>query len=265
MSHGGVTLRSDVSGKIILKSYLSGMPSCEFGMNDKLSMDKATTQVAAPPKAGSARANVKQNTAPSGIVIDDVVFHRCVNLAHFDRNRTIHFIPPDGSFELMRYRVTHSVNVDQSAGRPFRILPVVTEIGRGARYEYQIKVNADYDERSTAKDVIIRIPTPKNLAKIKIEEAFGKAKYDPGKHQVVWKIKKFAANASYTFRAKASTVPSMTQKVWSKPPITMDFTVEMFASSGLHITKLKVIERSGYEPGKFVRYLTRAGQYQIRI
>jgi AP-2 complex subunit mu-1 len=33
-------LRSDVQGKIVMKAYLSGMPECKFGLNDKLMLDK---------------------------------------------------------------------------------------------------------------------------------------------------------------------------------------------------------------------------------
>jgi len=29
-----------VSGRVVMKSYLSGMPECKFGMNDKIVMDK---------------------------------------------------------------------------------------------------------------------------------------------------------------------------------------------------------------------------------
>merc|ERR1719266_1674974 len=55
----GTTLRSDASGKILMKTYLSGMPECKFGMNDKLMLDR--------------------NNNPLGnLDIDDVTFHRCV-------------------------------------------------------------------------------------------------------------------------------------------------------------------------------------------
>lgn len=36
----GQALSSHVSGKVMMKSYLSGMPECKFGMNDKLVVDK---------------------------------------------------------------------------------------------------------------------------------------------------------------------------------------------------------------------------------
>ena len=36
----GNVLSSHVSGRVVMKSYLSGMPECKFGMNDKLVIDK---------------------------------------------------------------------------------------------------------------------------------------------------------------------------------------------------------------------------------
>ena len=33
-------LTAHVSGRVIMKSFLSGMPECKFGMNDKLVVDK---------------------------------------------------------------------------------------------------------------------------------------------------------------------------------------------------------------------------------
>jgi AP-2 complex subunit mu-1 len=52
-----------------------------------------------------------------------VIPHRCVRLGKFDTERTITFIPPDGEFELMRYRVT-------DVKQPFRLIPSVKEEGK---------------------------------------------------------------------------------------------------------------------------------------
>lgn len=59
----------------------------------------------------------------AGVDIDDCTFHRCVKLSKFDTERTITFIPPDGEFELMKYRVT-------APAQPFRLLPTITEESR---------------------------------------------------------------------------------------------------------------------------------------
>ncbi len=39
----------------------------------------------------------------------------------------------------------------------------------------------------------------------------------------------------------------------------------MFTASGLHVRSLKVYERSNYETTKWVKYSTRAGQYEIKV
>jgi AP-2 complex subunit mu-1 len=81
-------LSGEVSGKIIMKAYLSGMPECKLGLNDKLT---SKTQ-----KVGRHKE----------VNFTDVVFHQCVHLRQFDSDRTISFIPADGEFELMRYGIT---------------------------------------------------------------------------------------------------------------------------------------------------------------
>ena len=35
----GQVLSAHVAGKIVMKSYLSGMPECKFGINDKVIME----------------------------------------------------------------------------------------------------------------------------------------------------------------------------------------------------------------------------------
>ena len=121
------------------------MPDCKFGMNDKIVMENESA------KSGRRRHG-------SGIAIDDVNFHRCVNLSTFDHDRTISFVPPDGEFELMKYRITQNVQL------PFRVIPVVTEHGNN-RVDYEIKVKAvNLSKIIKATNVVLRIPTPTNVA-----------------------------------------------------------------------------------------------------
>jgi AP-2 complex subunit mu-1 len=110
----GAILRAEVNGKVMMKALLTGMPECKFGLNDKLIMEKEGTGATAVTKAGKKI---------SGVEIDDCTFHRCVRLGKFDTERTITFIPPDGEFELMRYRVTQCT-------QPFRLIPSIKEEGK---------------------------------------------------------------------------------------------------------------------------------------
>lgn len=44
------------------------------------------------------------------VELEDVKFHQCVRLSRFENDRTISFIPPDGEFELMSYRLSTHVS-----------------------------------------------------------------------------------------------------------------------------------------------------------
>jgi hypothetical protein len=73
-----------------------------------------------------------------GILIEDIKFHQCVRLPKFDKDRSITFIPPDGIFELMTYRITDNINL------PFKVMPLVQEFGKN-RVEANIKVNLNFE------------------------------------------------------------------------------------------------------------------------
>ncbi len=90
MSPQGQVLSAHVAGKVIMKSYLSGMPECKFGINDKIVVDS------------KGKAGDEANRSKSSIAIDDCQFHQCVKLSKFETEHAISFIPPDGEYELMR-------------------------------------------------------------------------------------------------------------------------------------------------------------------
>jgi len=67
------------------------------------------------------------------VELEDVKFHQCVRLSRFDNDRTISFIPPDGEFELMSYRLNTHV-------KPLIWVESVIERHAHSRVEYMIKV-----------------------------------------------------------------------------------------------------------------------------
>ncbi|KAF9575951.1 hypothetical protein EC968_000913 [Mortierella alpina] len=243
LSAQGNVLRADVEGQILMKTYLSGTPECKFGLNEKVLL----------------RKDVTQRRKTSDIVeIDDCQFHQCVKLGKFDSERIISFVPPDGEFELMRYRTSDNINL------PFKVHPVVTEIGK-SKIEYRILVKANFSSNLYASDVVLNIPTPLNTAGVRVSASAGKAKYVPDENAIVWKISRFQGQAEYTLIGEADLTAMTHKKAWSRPPISMDFKVVMFTSSGLLVRFLKVFEKSNYHAVKWVRYITKAGSYQIRF
>lgn len=66
----------------------------------------------------------------------------------------------------------------------------------------------------------------------------------------VSRIQKFGGQAEYVLSAEADLTSMTTQKAWSRPPISMDFSLLMFTSSGLLVRYLKVFEKSNYNAVK---------------
>jgi AP-2 complex subunit mu-1 len=207
MSSKGTVLRADVSGQIMMRAYLSGMPECKFGLNDKFSVDK------------KSNATTKNNAPTPGLVeIDDCQFHQCVKLAKFDSERTINFVPPDGEFEMMRYRTTDNVSL------PFKVYAVVNEIST-SRVEFKICIKSQYAANIFAQNVVVKVPTPTNTSSTNINVPFGKAKYNGGENAIIWKIARFGGKEELVLSATAELTLTTTKKKWSKPPISIDFQV----------------------------------------
>lgn len=87
------------------------------------------------------------------IEMEDIKFHQCVRLSRFENDRTISFIPPDGEFELMSYRLSTPV-------KPLVWVEAAVESHKGSRVEYMVKVKAQFKRRSTANNVEIYVPVP---------------------------------------------------------------------------------------------------------
>ncbi|KPI42294.1 AP-2 complex subunit mu [Cyphellophora attinorum] len=261
MSATGTVLRADVTGQIVMRAYLTGTPECKFGLNDQLLVGSITQNGNALDSGpvGNADGKRKATRAAAGsVTLEDCQFHQCVQLSKFDSDRTISFVPPDGEFELMRYRATENVNL------PFKVHAIVKEVGT-TKVEYSVAVKANYGSKLFATNVVIRIPTPLNTAKISERTTQGKAKYEPESNCIVWKIARFVGGSEFVLSAEAQLTSMTNQKAWSRPPLSMNFSLLMFTSSGLLVRYLKVFEKGNYSSVKWVRYMTRAGSYEIRF
>lgn len=254
MSATGAVLRADVTGQIVMRAYLSGTPECKFGLNDRLLLDNDGLQ---SYPSGNRTGTKATKAAAGSVTLEDCQFHQCVKLGKFESDRIISFVPPDGEFELMRYRATENVNL------PFKIHAIVNEVGR-TKVEYSIGIKANFGPKLFATNVVVRIPTPLNTAKITERCTQGKAKYEPSENNIVWKIGRFTGQSEYVLSAEALLTSMTNQRAWSRPPVSLNFSLLMFTSSGLLVRYLKVFEKSNYSSVKWVRYMTRAGSYEIR-
>eukprot|EP00899_Mesostigma_viride_P025333 jgi/Mesvir1/5985/Mv00738-RA.3 len=239
----GTLVRSEVVGALKFRTYLSGMPECKLGLNDKVLLE-----------------NQGRNTSKGKAVdLDDIKFHQCVRLARFENDRTISFIPPDGAFDLMTYRLSTQV-------RPLIWVECQVERHSRSRVEYMVKTRSQFKERSTANNVEIILPVPADATTPQVRASAGTATYAPEQEAMLWKIKAFPGGKEYVLRAKFS-LPSVTaeESTDKRPPIRVKFEIPYFTVSGLQVRYLKIIEKSGYQALPWVRYITNAGEYELRM
>ncbi len=107
-----------------MKSFLTGMPELKLGLNDKLLFENTGRS------AGKGKS----------VELEDIKFHQCVRLARFENDRTISFIPPDGEFDLMTYRLTTQV-------KPLIWVEAVMESYSHSRIEYMVKAKSQFKSR----------------------------------------------------------------------------------------------------------------------
>ena len=240
-SNGNI-LRSEILGALKMRSYLSGMPELKLGLNDKLLFET------------TGRSSSKGKS----VEMEDIKFHQCVRLARFENDRTISFIPPDGEFDLMTYRLASQV-------KPLIWIEAVVEPYSGSRVEYMIKAKSQFKARSVANNVEVCIPVPPDADSPSFKAATGTARYAPEKDCIIWTIKQFPGQKEYFLRAHFG-LPSVTSDAQlPKIPISVKFEIPYFTVSGIQVRYLKIMEKSGYQALPWVRYITQNGDYQLRL
>merc|ERR1712063_185489 len=218
----GNVLHSEIVGAIKMKTKLSGMPELRLGLNDRVQFES----MGRGPSVGGG---------PKAIEMEDVNFHQCVRLAKFETDRTISFIPPDGSFELMSYRLNTQV-------KPLIRVEAIVKRHQRSRLEYTMKARSQF------------------------KASMGKVQYKPEIDALVWTIKQFQGGRELMLVASFG-LPSISdeENPDDRPPVKVQFEIPYFTVSGIQVRYLKIIEKSGYQAMPWVRYITNSGDYQIRI
>ncbi|PHT81652.1 AP-1 complex subunit mu-1 [Capsicum annuum] len=211
VNSNGQIVRSDVVGALKMRTYLSGMPECKLGLNDRVLLEAQG-----------------RNAKGKAIDLDDIKFHQCVRLARFENDRTISFIPPDGAFEVMTYRLSTQV-------KPLVWVEAQVERHSKSRVEILVKARSQFKERSTAINVEIELPVPTDATNPDVRTSMGSSTYAPEKDALIWKIKSFPGGKEYMLRAEFR-LPSITAEEAvpeRKAPVRVKFEIPYFTVSGI--------------------------------
>jgi len=187
-------------------------------------------------------------------ILDDCSFHPCVRYNRYEKEKVISFVPPDGVFHLLKYRVSGT-----GLMKPIFVKPEIKFT------EHNGTVNITVGPQSTSgkalEAVMLTIPFPDAVASTSLTATHGAVDYDETKKILKWDIGKISSKSpvlsgTVTLLPGAS-IPEM------NPIIQVDFKITMFSASGIKVESLTLYTEK-YKPYKGVRSVTKAGKYQIR-
>lgn len=235
LDSNGTLVSSQVVGALVANCKLSGMPDLTL-----------------------AFAN------PS--LLEDVWLHPCVRNFRWEQNRVISFVPPDGRFRLMGYRVRGGVQP------PIAIKPSVSFTETGGKVEVTVTSKHFPDPKIYASEVVIKIPFPKAVSNVTFAVSQGSFVFDQKTKICTWSIGSLQLKQQKDSRLRNNALPSATLsgslsvaggvKPEAHPIISAQFKILMFTASGIRVESLNVKEN--YRPYKGIRSITRGGQYFIR-
>ena len=106
---------------------------------------------------------------------------------------------------------------------------------------------------------------PKNAANVKTHTSVGKARHEVDKGAIVWRLKKVYGNKDMKLKCEVPLIPIKEPVPWTRAPINMEFSIPMFTASGIRVRYFQVVEKANYKPLKWIRYVTKGGDFQFRI
>jgi len=236
-------------------------------------------QVVATDAFGKVRCNCKLSGTPDALLLfretnfaADPAFHRCVRYSRWQKDKVLSFIPPDGQFQLMRYRVnTRSIEqpvycrpqVSYADGhgrltvavgaKPIRVFAASTKVKPGAA--------GGAGGGPEVNDVAVTLVFPRAVTNIDLHPSTGGLHYDPKTNTARWTIGRMPMEAP---RLEGRLL----LKPGAPPPeeelITrMSFRVSGTSVSGISVAKFTV-SGVAYVPYKGVRTSVASGMWQVR-
>lgn len=186
-------------------------------------------------------------------LLTDVSLHRCVRIKRYQREKVVSFVPPDGAFRLMSYRINGNTTV------PIYVKPTITYGPNTGRVFCQVGAKHTRDQAIT--DVVIIIPLTKHTQSTNLTANVGGIKIDERSKVVRWVIGKLPRDKTPQLEGSISLPADF--KSDERPTVRAEFQIKMYCVSGIKVDGL-AIRGVKYKPFKGVRSVTQAGRFQIR-
>lgn len=239
----GNVVSLDVSGSIECQSHLTGIPDLMLTFKD--------------PE-----------------VIDDCSFHPCVRYSRYELDGVVSFVPPDGDFQLMRYRVRDSASRmfnppihcnsqwtygNASSGSEEMNGRLILDVS--ARSVSSLILSASRRGPLVLEDVTVVIPFPKIVRTTKLTVTVGTVVYNEASKIAKWTIGN--VDMQKKTRLEGSMVLNGEKRPDDNRSLSLSWKIPLASVSGLTVSGLSIVGEP-YKPYKGVRNITRSGRFQVR-
>lgn len=161
---------NEIRGVCQIKSYLSGMPVCKLGLNEKyisqVEYDDDIEEETPLPRAGnmiSDEADIDEGTPDPEkqvkrlkVPINNVQFHQCIELSSIYEENLILFTPPDGEFQLLTYTVDQQRRKDKQP--LITVAPKFRIDKRARKLQILCSLTTTFKKRLHCRNLVVTIP-----------------------------------------------------------------------------------------------------------
>lgn len=199
---------NEIRGVCQIKSYLSGMPVCKLGLNEKyisqiehddelddeiheLRPDNMISEEAEPQDEGTEQEKqARKLKAP----INNVQFHQCIELSSIYEDNLILFTPPDGEFQLLTYNVDQQRRKDK---QPLIMVAPTFRIDKNAKkLQIMCALTTTFKKRLHCRNLVVLIPINPGLFlfndqdshNFRFKSELGDVRFKVDSSEVLWAI-----------------------------------------------------------------------------
>ncbi|GCC23018.1 hypothetical protein chiPu_0001409 [Chiloscyllium punctatum] len=191
-------------------------------------------------------------------LLDDVSFHPCVRFKRWESERILSFIPPDGNFRLLSYHVS-SQNL---VAIPVYVKHNITFRDGSSMGRFEITVGPKQTMGKMVEGTVVTSQLPKVVLNMNLTSTQGNYTFDPVTKILSWDIGKINPQKLPSLKGSMS-LQAGTPKPDENPNINIQFKIQQLAISGLKVNRLDMYGEK-YKPFKGIKYMTKAGKFQVR-
>ncbi|KAM7273750.1 hypothetical protein ACFE04_028414 [Oxalis oulophora] len=223
INRDGVLVKCEVYGEVQVNSHLSGLPDLKLSF---------------------------ANPA----ILDDVRFHPCVRFRPWESNQILSFVPPDGQFKLMSYRIK------KLKSTPIYVKPQLSSDNGTCRIN--VLVGIRNDPGKTIDSITVEFQLPPCVVSADITANHGTMNIVANK-MCFWSIGRIPKDKAPSLSGTLVLETGM-QRLHVNPTFRVGFKIMGVALSGLQIDKLDLKNLPNGRLYKGFRALTRAGEFEVR-